>query len=156
MDVNQFKGSFAEMARPNRYILSGGGLPGRAEVLAKATSLPPTSIGKIEVGHMGWRVPIPGDRVFDDWSMTFFQDSSNSLRNYFQAWKALIENSNAHAQYKRDFKVEQVFRNGETVVESYTLFGCVLTDFGQVELDWSSNDTAAEFSITVAYDYFER
>ena len=50
-------------------------------LLCKSAALPASQLGVIEVPFRGRTVKIAGDRTFDTWTATFFNDSGNTLPN---------------------------------------------------------------------------
>ena len=49
------------------------------DILCKSAALPGSNLGVIEVPFRGRTVKIAGDRTFDTWSATFFNDKDLSL-----------------------------------------------------------------------------
>ena len=63
--------------------------------LIKAAQIPASSLGTIEVPYRGRRIKIPGDRTFQDWSITVLSDTNMSLRSAFENWSAIF---NGHTE----------------------------------------------------------
>jgi hypothetical protein len=158
--INQFKGSFLDLARPNRFEVSASVLGTGLRFLAKAASLPGATLGVMETPYMGRMVKIAGDRVYADWDVTVYQDDRGTVRKAVEEWQkvALSHEQNigaaAHLQYKEDVTVRQLNRQ-DSVIQEYKLIGCFPTEIGLLDMAWDSNDTPAEFTITLAYDYYE-
>jgi len=62
-------------------------------VLCKSAALPASNLGVIEVPFRGRTVKIAGDRTFDTWTATFFNDKEMKGRTYFEQW---LESMNTH------------------------------------------------------------
>lgn len=160
MSINDFKAKFQDIARSNRFEVNGNILGGDISFLAKATSLPAGTLGIMDVPFQGRIIKLAGDRVYDDWDITIYQTTDADVRKRIDEWMvtALGHESNigalAHTQYKEDLTVKQLDRAGATVM-SYKLIGCFPTLLGPLDLDWSTNDQPAEFTVTIAYDYYE-
>jgi hypothetical protein len=158
--INQFKGSFLDLARPNRFEVSASVLGTGLRFLAKAASLHGATLGVMETPYMGRMVKIAGDRVYADWDVTVYQDDRGTVRKAVEEWQkvALSHEQNigaaAHLQYKEDVTVRQLNRQ-DSVIQEYKLIGCFPTEIGLLDMAWDSNDTPAEFTITLAYDYYE-
>ena len=161
MNVDTFKGSFASLARPTLYRVSGFGMPENLEFMCKAAQLPSTTLGMIEIPYQGRKIKIAGDRTYEDWTITVFNNVDWVLKDAFEDWvKSIndpVENigSGAHADYKRDGKVDQLDMNGD-VIASYNIIGSFPTNIAAVELAFDTNDTVEEFIVTLAFDYFTK
>ena len=55
-------------------------------ILCKSAALPGSNLGVIEVPFRGRTVKIAGDRTFDTWTTTFFNDKDFKLRAFFEQW----------------------------------------------------------------------
>lgn len=158
-NVENFKASFSEMARPNRFRIMGFGVPSSLTYMAKAASLPAATLGVTEAWYAGRAVKLAGDRVYPDWTLTVYQSVDSDVYDSFQRWQedtlSHIPNvgSNYHETYKRDGEVYLLDRQG-LYVSKYSLHGAVITELGAIELASDTNDTPAEFTVTLAYDYF--
>lgn len=158
--INQFKGSFLDLARPNRFEVSASVLGGGLRFFAKGAQLPGATLGVMEVPYMGRNIKLAGDRVYADFELTVYMDDRGAVRKAVEAWQetALGHENNigasAHLQYKEDVTVKLLNRQ-DSVIQEYKLIGCFPTEIGALDMQWDSNDTPAEFAITLAYDYYE-
>lgn len=153
-NINEFKGSFTEMARPNRYRVNIDGIT-NLEFMAKASQLPAATIGILEVPYQGRMIKMAGDRTFEEWALTVFNDTSMSARKEFDAWQELIngKESNIGSTVKREASVEQLGRDKQ-VLMTFKLQGCFPTTLSAVELAFDTNDTVSEFQVSLAYDSY--
>jgi len=139
-------------------LVTGFGL-GNIEYMAKAASLPAATIGPCEAWNSGRAVKLAGDRVYPDWTITVYQNNDADVYRQFQEWQedtlSHVGNTGpgSHGAYKRDGSVMQLTRNGGTVAQ-FNLVGAMPTELGALELASDSNDTPAEFTVTLSYDYF--
>lgn len=161
MGIETFKGRVQDLARPNRFTIGGGGLDGELEFLAKGGSLPSATLGIMPVPYMGREIKYAGDRVYDDWDVTVYQDGqSGRIRRAIDTWMrvALEHDANTgatdNALYKKPMVVTQLNRQGLPLI-IYVLHGCFPTSLGQLDLEWGTNDTPAEFPVTFAYDWHQ-
>ena len=76
-------------ARPNKPELTE-----KSTFLVKATNLPSSNIGLIEVPFRGRRLKVAGDRRFDDWNTTIYNDSDYKLRDAIEKWAEIIQYHN--------------------------------------------------------------
>lgn len=161
MNVNEMKGSFDNLARPNRFQVSGLGVDGDIEFRAQAASLPSTEFGVVEVPYQGRTIKIPGDRSYSEWTITVQQDDEATIRKAMEDWmfqaNASIENTGQInvSEWKRDSRVEQYDRGGNVII-AYDFIGCWPSQIGEISLDWSENDSIATFDLTIQFDYFVR
>ena len=151
---------------------AGAGSGGLADkdlvnVLCKSAALPASNLGVIEVPFRGRTVKIAGDRTFDTWTATFFNDKDMKIRAYFEAW---LESMNTHEGnfapnfipnqadgYMCDVKVKQLEKHGVEggqVLREYTLKHAFPTNVSQIDLAYDSNDQIEEFTVEWQYSYF--
>ena len=152
--IDSFKGQFREMARSNRFRVTGFGVGKNLEFMAKGSQLPGSTIGVMDVPYQGRVIKMGGDRTFNDFTMTIYNDDTMSLLKEFNAWINLLngEESNLGTTVKREGSVEQLGRDG-SVIATFNIKGAIPIDVAAVDLAFDSNDTPSEFSVTLAYDY---
>jgi len=141
-------------------------------LLCKSAALPASNLGVIEVPFRGRTVKISGDRTFDTWSATFFNDKDMKIRGMFEAW---LETMNTHETnnapyfrpkttndgYMRDIVVQQMRKdnksgtgNDVTVLRQYDLKYAFPTSISQIDLAYDSNDQIEEFTVEFQYSYW--
>ena len=137
-------------------------------VLCKSAALPASNLGVIEVPFRGRTVKIAGDRTFDTWTATFFNDKDMKIRSYFEQW---LESMNTHEGnyspnfiptkeadgYMAEVKVKQLEKHGVEggqVLREYTLKHAFPTNVSQIDLAYDSNDQIEEFSVEFQYSYW--
>lgn len=158
--IAEIKGSFENLARPNRFHVTGFGLDRELEFFAQAASLPASNIGQVEVPYQGRTIKIPGDRTFDEWTITVRYDNGD-IRRAFEDWMTTINETisnigmNAVEGYKREGQVIQQDRAGNDIYE-YTFVGVWPSSIGEVSLSWDENDSISTFDVTLQYDFFQR
>ena len=174
--INEFRAGF-NGTRPNRFRISfdevPAGVPGAPENLdlyVKATSVPGSSIGVIPTPWMGRVIKFSGERTFADWTIQVY-DSSNpsvNLRTFFEGWIDSMDSRNDHNINYKNVGSALVGWNdisGNTGVGVHAdqtswksmimLRNCFPIDISAMELSYDAVDTFAEFTITLAYDYWE-
>ena len=62
--------------------------------LIKASQLPASTIGQIDVPFRGRKLKVAGDREFADWSVNILNDVSFGLRKGLEEWSERIQNHN--------------------------------------------------------------
>ena len=102
--LNNFLSKIGEGVKPNMFVVDvnwpsdlasapSGDNKELVNLLCKSTALPASNIGVIEVPFRGRTVKIAGDRTFDTWTATFFNDKDFKIRTYFEKW---LERINTH------------------------------------------------------------
>ena len=139
-----------------------------SSVLCKSAALPGSNLGVIEVPFRGRTVKIAGDRTFDTWTATFFNDKNFKVRALFEAWANLI---NTHADntselflpteteggYTANLFVTQLEKDqtpGGSSIRTYQLHHCFPTNVSAIDLAYDSNDQVEEFTVEWQYSYF--
>lgn len=125
-------------------------------MMAKAASLPASTTGSYEVPYMGRKVKYGGDRVFEDWTVTFINDEDFQIRNAMESWSNSINThvSNQRAlpqAYKSDAQATQFGKDGKTLAV-YKFQGLFPVNIEAIQLAWEQTDTIEEFSVTFQYD----
>jgi len=131
--IADFKGSFTALARPTLFQIRGLGAGRELEFLCKATSIPESTLGVIEVPFQGRKIKIPGDRSFAEWSLTVINDDRFILRNYFEDWMNSIGsasdtfgNNNSVESIKEDAQVSQLGLDG-SIIATWNIIGAFPT-----------------------------
>lgn len=148
--VNAFAGGGV---RTNLFMVTGNipGFQGNKAIsfLCKAAQIPASSLGTIEVPYRGRRIKLPGDRTFQDWSITVISDANMSLRSGFEHWStqfnAHVGNvaSNEFMKLMPTWSVTQLKRDGEAL-RTYSFIGCFPSEVGAIDLSYENNDSIAE------------
>jgi hypothetical protein len=94
-NVSSFLQTIGQGVKPNMFLVdvqfpaalskSGEDL-NLTNILCKSAALPGSNLGVIEVPFRGRTVKIAGDRTFDTWTATFFNDKDFKLRAFFEEW----------------------------------------------------------------------
>lgn len=171
-NISEFRSQFAfDGARPNLFQVEMTfplGIPGVAgsqlTFMCKTAALPGSTIGTVSVPYFGRDIKLAGNRTFADWTITILNDENFLVRRAFELWMADI---NSHATnlratqalngagggYTVDAIVRQYGKTGNEI-KTYQMIGAFPTDLSQIDLDWGSNDTIEEYSVTLAYQYW--
>jgi len=136
-------------------------------ILCKSAALPGSNLGVIEVPFRGRTVKIAGDRTFDTWTATFFNDKDFKLRAFFEQWANNINTHEGNTAplfvpnnsegYMANLKVDQLEKDASeegSVLRTYTLHHCFPTNVSQIDLAYDSNDQIEEFTVEWQYSYF--
>jgi len=137
-------------------------------ILCKSAALPGSNLGVIEVPFRGRTVKIAGDRTFDTWTATFFNDKDFKLRSFFEEWANNINTHEANTAplftpstttgYMADLRVDQLEKDASeegSILRRYTLKYCFPTNVSPIDLAYDSNDQIEEFTVEWQYSYFQ-
>ena len=175
-NVSEFLSKIGQGVKPNMFLIEIA-FPDAIKdtdkdltnLLCKSAALPGSNLGVIEVPFRGRTVKIAGDRTFDTWSATFFNDKDFKLRSYFEEWANQINLHQANTSplftpetsgtgYMANLKVSQLEKDGNedgSILRTYTLKHCFPTNVSQIDLAYDSNDQIEEFTVEWQYSYFE-
>ena len=165
--VNEFRANFRGMgARPNRFrinmtfptLVPNAAVAGRTlRVLGKGASLPGQSIGQAPVFYHGRTINLPGDRVFEPWTVTIYNDEDFLLKSAFESWQNLINTHRGNLSLApmpllmTNPTVDQLGKD-DTVLKSYQFWNMWPMEISPIELDFGSNDNVEEFQVTFMFD----
>ena len=132
-----------------------------ANILAKTANLPPATVGDIEINWGGRIVPVPGDREFTEWPVTFIATQDVAVWNSFMKWNnylnghvSNVAKSESLTDLTKDITMELLDGN-DNVITQYLLTGAYPREVGELALDRGSRDEAGEFTVTFRYQEFE-
>ena len=133
----------------------------RASFLVRASILPASTLGEIEVPFRGRNIYVSGDRPAPEtWSTTFFNDTDFMVRNAMELWHNGINDfaNNtgviAPSDYQTDLFVEQLDRD-DTVLKTYIFRNAYPLEIASIDLSAESADSIEEFEVTWRYQHFE-
>ena len=124
--------------------------------VVRASSIPESQTGVINVPYFGRFIKYGGDRQFAAWTVTVINDEDFAVRNAMESWSNAI---NSHItnfrsspfDYKAQAQVTQFGKDG-TALREYTFEGLFPTAITPIGLDWSAQDQIEEFDVTFEYD----
>lgn len=131
--------------------------------LCKATSIPGSSVGVIEIPYMGRKVSCVGSRTFEPWTITVINDEDFNVRKAFEHWLSVMNGHSSNFKngvtsspdtYQQTGVVRHFGQRGN-LIRVYTLHNLFPTELSSIELSWDNENTIEEFSVTLRYDYWE-
>jgi hypothetical protein len=165
--------------RPNRFLVIGGFPSGVSQIAAedlriyvKAADAPGSTIGAINVAWQGRIVKFAGERVYADWAINVYESNApaKDLRAAFEQWMELLDGRNTH-QINYNLATDWVVYYSDIVpnatatslptqdVSNFSkaikLKNCFPVDIGPVTLNYDMADSFSEFTVQIAYDYWE-
>jgi len=175
-NVSQFLQTMGQGVRPNMFLIDINFPQAIAlqsedqqltNILCKSAALPGSNLGVIEIPFRGRTVKIAGDRTFDTWITTFFNDKDFKLRSFFEQWANSINTHEGNTAplftpnnsdgYMADLGVKQLEKDASeegAILRQYTLKYCFPTNVSPIDLAYDSNDQIEEFSVEWQYSYF--
>lgn len=180
-DIGQFRSEMGfDGARPNLFEVSmtfplfalqglnlAANPASKLTFMCKTAQLPGSTVGVVPVQYFGRELKFAGNRTFADWTITVINDEDFVVRNIFESW---MNGINSHVgnvrnplainprDYTQDAFVTQYGKGnleGPFGIKKYKFIGVFPTDITPIDLDWGSNDTIEEFSVTLSYQWWE-
>jgi hypothetical protein len=170
--VNEFRSQMTgDGARPNLFEVSmpfpSFASPANAQTkltfMCKTAQLPGSTVGVVPVNYFGRELKFVGNRSFADWTISVINDEDFVVRNAFERWMNGINSHNFNVRnplalaplgYSVDSEVTQFGKQGNTL-KKYRFVGVFPTDITPIDVDWGSNDTIEEFSVTLSYQWWD-
>lgn len=173
-NINSFRSQMEfDGARPNLFnvavdmsnlTLPNGAAAGRKiSFMAKSAQLPGSTISSIPVYYFGRELKFAGNRSFANWTLTIVNDEDFIIRKAIEQW---MNGINSHAgnvrasnllsgtSYTTDGLVTQYSKSG-SAIKTYRMVGMYPEDISAIDLNWESNNSIEEFSVTFAYQWWE-
>lgn len=176
--LNEFRANFFGV-RPNRFLIEtkwpdAVSSPDLSDlnIYVKAADLPGSTIGTIPIAWQGRIVKFAGERVYADWVINVYDSSilSKDLRSGFERWIEAMDTRNTH-QINYNLTSDWVVRYSDIIPgtttsalptqspasfnKSIKLKNCFPVDLGPVTLNYDATDSFSEFTVQIAYDYWE-
>ena len=131
----------------------------------KAANIPAMAVGVVEVPYFGRVVKVPGNKTFDNWSVTIINDEGFAIRNGIEKWVASMGTHIGNVQSAASAKLASGLYGNATVVHygktgdtsvlaTYNFVNIFPVSVSEIALGWDSNDAVEEFTVEFAYDYW--
>ena len=128
--------------------------------MCKGAQLPGSIIAQLDVPFRGRQLKIAGDRTFENWTITVINDTGMEVRNAMERW---MNGMNEHVNntglsnptdYQADMAIEQLDKAGN-ITKTYTIRGAYPINVSAIDLSYETNDQIEEFTVELAYQYWE-
>lgn len=139
-------------------------IPGTEEKFSftcRATTIPASTIGQVDVPYFGRTIKLAGDRTFADWNVTVMNDEDYLVRDAFEAWHNSINSITGNNKalpgnvYKSlSATVVHFSKNGQRDIKAYTFVNIFPVNIAEMSLDWEATNQIQTFGVTFAYDYW--
>ena len=133
----------------------------------KAAQIPAMAVATIDVPYFGRTIKVPGNKTFDNWTVTIINDEGFHIRNGFEKWIAAMGSHAGNvASIGADFAGEGGSLYGSAIVQHYKKTSAAITQakysfvnifpvsIAEIALAWDANDAIEEFTVEFAYDYW--
>jgi hypothetical protein len=152
---NQFR---VELTFPS-FVTLGVVAGQRAQFLCKAAQLPASTIETVQTLYRGRPVNFAGERTFQPWTISIYNDTTFGIRNAMEQWQSGIQNYNTTngrvnpTDYQVDLQVHQLDRNGATI-KTYKFVDAFPTNIGAIALDYEQQNAIEQFDVEFTYNFF--
>jgi hypothetical protein len=104
-------------------------------------------------------VNFAGERSFQPWTVSIYNDTTFNIRNALEQWQSGIQQYNTTngrtnpTDYQVDLSVHQLDRNGATI-KSYKFTDAFPTNIGAITLDYEQQNAIEQFDVEFVYNFF--
>ena len=129
-------------------------------ILVRAGQIPAATVTPIEVPFRGARFKTMGERTFEPWTMTVYNDQDMQVRGFFEEWSNAMKGfvSNKGEQDPDTlFGIVSIFQlnmAGEYIGQPWVLHDCWPSDISAIDLSNDAEGALSEFSVTWQYQYW--
>lgn len=158
-------------ARPNLFDVTlpfptaspDSGAAAKLTFMCQASSLPSTAVASITVPYFGRQIKVPGNRTFDNWTITVLNDEDFIVRNAFEKWLSALNshygnlrdaNAMSTSNYSVDAFIKQYSKAGQAI-KGYKMVGVFPTNVGAIDVAWNNNDSIETYTVTLDYQWWE-
>jgi (p)ppGpp synthase/HD superfamily hydrolase len=109
--------------------------------------------------YRGRPVNFAGERTFQPWTVSVYNDVSFNIRNALEVWQDGIQNYNTTlgrtnpTTYQVDLQVYQLDRSG-AIIKAYKFIDAMPTNIGAIQLDFDQQNQIEQFDVEFTYNYF--
>jgi hypothetical protein len=155
-------------ARPNQFYVQltfpsyvGLGVVAgqQAQFLCRTAQLPASTIEQITTLYRGRPVNFAGERTFQPWTVSIYNDTTFNIRNALESWQNGIQNYNTTlgrvnpTEYQVDLNVYQLDRAG-AIIKSYRFVDAMPINIGPIQLDYDQQNQIEQFDVEFSYNFF--
>lgn len=132
----------------------------QASMLARTAATPPSTMGVIDLAWGGRVLPLPGDRQYQEFEVTFIAVNDQNVYNAFQRWSEAVNGSSTNTglvnidDFMQDITFQLLDQN-DTVTQTWVLKDAWVPTVGSMQMDSGALDTYSEFSVVFRYINYE-
>jgi hypothetical protein len=144
---------------PQGIVANGKEASSKIQFLAKGASIPAADVTDIAVSYRGREVHFAGERTFQPWTISVYNDNDFTVRGAFENWVNTISNANstngvmAPSAYQTDLEVHQLDRS-DIAVQKYKFVDAYPTNVSEIQLSWDANNQIQDFTVQFQYNYW--
>ena len=141
------------------YVLRGALAGFQTQFLCNAAALPASTVENIPVLYRGRPVNFAGERSFNPWTITVYNEVDFNIRNAFEEWVNGTSNNaatNGYTQplvYQRDMWCQQLDRNG-AVLKTYKFNDAYPVEVSEISLGYDQGTAIETFNVTFQYNFW--
>ena len=163
LNINSFKSQLADGgARSNlfRIILNfpayADGNVEKASFLCRAGQIPGAQVGIVEVPFRGRTLKLPGDRTFEDWTVSIYNDAEFDVHSAFVRWQDGMNGFSTNTGFTNpesmfvDIKVQQLDRK-ENVIKEFLIEDAWPSLVAAIDLTYEQTEQIEQFQVTFEY-----
>ena len=131
----------------------------------KAAAIPAMAVATVDVPYFGRVIKVPGNKTFDNWTVTIINDEGFTIRNGFEKWIASMGTHIGNVQSAASSALTSALygngtvthygKTGETdILAIYNFVNIFPVSMSEITLGWDANDAIEEFTVEFAYDYW--
>ena len=132
----------------------------KSQFMCRATQLPASRVNPIPVSYRGRVTNVAGDREFEPWSVTVYNDNDFAIRNSMESWMAAVANHTGSgglltsSTYQTTLYVDQLDRN-DVVLKTYEFVNAFPIEVSSIDLSFDAASSIEEFQVVFAIDYWK-
>lgn len=164
-DISQFRAAIKSgLVRQHKWrvlinfpeVAAGTDAIRQASLLARTATSPSSNLGVIELNWGGRVLPVPGDRIFEEFPVTFIAVNDMNVRDAFERWSQLINGNDTNTGLSnlddgfRDIQFDLLDQNDQ-VTKTYVLRDAYPLTVAGMDLDAGATDSFAEFQVVFRY-----
>ena len=135
----------------------------------KAAAIPTMTVATVDVPYFGRVIKVPGNKTFENWTVTVINDEDFNIRNSMEKWIAAMGThvgneaklggtlEGTKPSLYGQATVTQYGKAGESdtnALHKYDFVNVFPVSLGEIALGWDANDAIEEFTVEFAYDYW--
>ena len=164
--IGNFVSAFNGGTRPNRFRITGTDPNSKQLFLSThcvAATLPESIIGIIPIPFRGRMYKFPGDRSYNEWTVTVLDDTGeNATWKLFHDWSKkfndhgsnMAANATQRENYCLDLSIDHLDHGSEAEIKTIYLANAWPVQIGPVQLDMGASNQLTQFQVQIAYTHF--
>lgn len=163
LNINNFKSQLVDGgARANLFKVIvnfpgyANGNVEKTSFLCRAAKIPGATIETVSVPFRGRTLKLPGDRTFESWSITCYNDVDFDVHSAFVRWQDGMNGFTTNTgftdpnQFFVDLRVQQLDRQ-ENIVKEFLIEDAWPSSIGAIDLSYDNQTAIEQFDVTFEY-----